>query len=302
MAEQPTEKTCTKCGETKPLEEYSKQRGGRLGLRSACKDCMRQHHREYNQRPDVRERSRRYREEHREELQRKKKRWHEANRDAIREKKQAYYRENAEAIRAKTRRWYRENQDKVKEYRESNREAIRERNRRWAEENVEYIRDYRKRAYELSAEERREYSRRYYQENREARLEYAARRHRENPHLSWADNFRWRTRRYGLPPAIEDFTKDDVIAKYGDHCAYCETGEFEELEHYIPVKAGGPHTLENVRPSCRSCNRAKSDADPEEWLAEQAEWDALTEDEQNALIDAEIAKYLNEEDPQEETP
>ncbi|RAI25116.1 HNH endonuclease signature motif containing protein, partial [Rhodoplanes serenus] len=82
---------------------------------------------------------------------------------------------------------------------------------------------------------------------------------------------------------------------YGDGCAYCETGEFEELEHYTPVKAGGPHTLENVRPSCSACNRAKSDADPEEWLAEQAEFDALTEDEQNALIDAEIAKYLNED-------
>ena len=208
MAEQPTEKTCTKCGETKPLEEFNRSKSGKSGRAARCKKC-----------------ERRYREE---------------NREAIAERERRYYEENREAIAERERRYY-----------EENREAIAEQRRRYRE---------------------------------------------ENPHVNWASGYRFRAAKYGFPLMIEDFTKADVIAKYGARCAYCETGEFEELEHYTPVKAGGPHTLENVRPSCFPCNRAKNDADPEEWLADQAEFDALTEEEQNALIDAEIAKYLNEDD------
>ena len=182
MTEQPTEKTCAKCGETKPLEEYHRNKRRTDGRYPYCKPCKSADDRAY---------------------------------------------------------------------REKNRDAIAERMRRYNE---------------------------------------------ENPHVQWTSGYRFRAAKYGFPLMIEDFTKADVIAKYGDHCAYCETGEFEELEHYTPVKAGGPHTLENVRPSCSACNRAKSDADPEEWLAEQAEFDALTEEEQNALIDAEIARWIDSDD------
>ena len=32
-------KTCTKCGETEPLEEFNKYRWGRYGVRDDCKEC-----------------------------------------------------------------------------------------------------------------------------------------------------------------------------------------------------------------------------------------------------------------------
>jgi 5-methylcytosine-specific restriction endonuclease McrA len=34
-------KTCSKCGAVKPLEEFYKQKGCRLGVRPDCKECMR---------------------------------------------------------------------------------------------------------------------------------------------------------------------------------------------------------------------------------------------------------------------
>lgn len=37
-----TSKTCTKCGEEKPLEEFSKNRKSKDGLRCRCKDCEKQ--------------------------------------------------------------------------------------------------------------------------------------------------------------------------------------------------------------------------------------------------------------------
>lgn len=108
-----------------------------------------------------------------------------------------------------------------------------------------------------------------------------------------ARNYLRRALRLGIEPVVEKFTKSDVIARYGDHCVYCETGAFEQLDHRVPIKVGGHHTLDNVRPTCAACNSSKSDADPDEWLARQAEFDAMGEDELEDAIDAEIAKWTD---------
>lgn len=49
-------KTCTKCGETKPLDEYYKDKGGKYGRRSNCKACAKAQEAEYNARPAVKAR------------------------------------------------------------------------------------------------------------------------------------------------------------------------------------------------------------------------------------------------------
>lgn len=77
-----------------------------------------------------------------------------------------------------------------------------------------------------------------------------------HPHAGWESRYRHRVKMLGLEPTVEHFTHDDVIARYGDSCVYCG-GEFMELDHYVPIQKGGPHTLENVRPSCTKCNAAK---------------------------------------------
>lgn len=75
------------------------------------------------------------------------------------------------------------------------------------------------------------------------------------PHAGWADTYRRRVQRLGLLPLVADFTRADVVGRYGDWCFHCG-GPFEELDHWpIPVRDGGPHTLDNVRPSCTRCNR-----------------------------------------------
>lgn len=77
----------------------------------------------------------------------------------------------------------------------------------------------------------------------------------ENLHSSWEQAYRRRARKYGHAPVVERFTRDDLIARYGDACAHCG-GPFEQLDHYpVPVALGGRHSLENCRPSCEPCNR-----------------------------------------------
>ena len=279
MSDQPTVKTCTKCGETKPLEEFHKHKGRSDGRATQCKACNLEQQRKYRERnrEKLRDLNRNYYQRNRETLLERSKAYYEVNRDRIAEQKRDYYQDNKPRIR-----------EQQKEYRQANGPVIRRRSRRRYAENIEWHREYRR----LNRDRRREQYRQWLEANRERVRQYR----RENRHIGWKNLYKQRSLRRGFTPVIEDFTAEDVIARYGDHCAYCETGAFENLDHYVPVKDGGPHTLDNVRPSCFSCNRAKSDADPEEWLAEQAEFDALTEDEQNALIDAEIAKYLTEED------
>lgn len=96
----------------------------------------------------------------------------------------------------------------------------------------------------------------YYAKNGDAIREKSAARRAANPHIVWVGDYRRRALAYGFTPVVEDFTRDDLIARYGDACAYCG-GPFEQLDHSVPVRAGGPHTLDNVRPSCAPCNRAK---------------------------------------------
>ncbi|WP_193043168.1 HNH endonuclease [Mycolicibacterium baixiangningiae] len=90
---------------------------------------------------------------------------------------------------------------------------------------------------------------------RETRAKYHRAYPAANPHIGWESMYRQRARQSGFEPVIETFTRADVIARYGDACAHCG-GPFDELDHYpVPVRHRGPHTLENVRPSCTPCSR-----------------------------------------------
>lgn len=50
---------------------------------------------------------------------------------------------------------------------------------------------------------------------------------------------------------------DEKLASYGYKCAYCKTGEYEELDHVIPLSRNGEHSIQNLLPACRKCNGAK---------------------------------------------
>lgn len=64
---------------------------------------------------------------------------------------------------------------------------------------------------------------------------------------------------------VDDFTIQEVIEKYGQQCVYCKE-PFTHIDHYIPLSRGGPHTLENVRPSCEQCNLQKSNKLPDDFM------------------------------------
>lgn len=210
------EKTCTKCGETKPLDEFHRDRRNKDGKVGQCKPCACARSRAWAASNKGRKRAadKRYREAHRDDAIRRSRDWYQDNKAEALARQRIYRMQRPEQDRAAKRAYYL-----------SHRDEILQRTREWATVNSD--------AAQANA---------------------------------WASRYRSRARRVGATVVVERFLKADVIERYGDHCAYCETGPFEQLDHYVPVSKGGPHTLENVRPSCVSCNATKAHAMPRDFL------------------------------------
>lgn len=97
-----TVKRCTKCGETKSVDGFSRNRSNRDGLCSQCKDCSRDYIRAYREahREEISAKERAYREAHREEIRARQRVYNEAHREEIRSRNIAYAEAHREEIRA----------------------------------------------------------------------------------------------------------------------------------------------------------------------------------------------------------
>jgi len=117
-------KQCAKCNEVKPVTEFGKYTRSKDGLKARCKECMRADAKKYN-------------EENRAEVNEYYRAWREANREKIRKARKAYREENRAEFRERGRAW-----------KEANRELLREANKVYYEENKvaysEYNKAYRK--------------------------------------------------------------------------------------------------------------------------------------------------------------
>lgn len=122
------------------------------------------------------------------------------------------------------------------------------------DEALKYAAQYRTDNWERISELKPERDRKYYAAHREKLRASGADYYSANPHLWWKSLAKKRSQWFGTKPTIEDFTRDDVIKRYGEQCFHCG-GPFEQLDHYpVPMVRGGDHTLENVKPSCAPCN------------------------------------------------
>ena len=74
------EKKCSKCGKVKPLDEFSKQKRGKFGVRAHCKSCMAEYQKQYQ-------------EANREKLAEYQKQYYEANREKWTEYQKQYNKE-----------------------------------------------------------------------------------------------------------------------------------------------------------------------------------------------------------------
>ena len=92
-------KVCSKCKQEKPFEGFSKERARKDGLRSQCKDCVKQ--------------------------------YREQNKESIRERNKQHREQNKESISEYQKQYYEQNKESIKQYYEQNKERIKERNKQY---------------------------------------------------------------------------------------------------------------------------------------------------------------------------
>lgn len=66
-----------------------------------------------------------------------------------------------------------------------------------------------------------------------------------------------------------DFSATEMLADWAarglNGCSYCP-GDFESIDHIVPLNRGGQHQLANLAPACVRCNSSKRDSLLSEWL------------------------------------
>jgi len=229
-------KQCTKCGERKPLEEFSRSKQSKDGYAWACRACRRA----ANLADYYRNRERR------QEVSRE---WKAANLDQVTQRKRKWEAANVER-RAQSRR----------EYAIRNIEREREYARQWRAAHPERVLE---RERQRDKTKKRANGKRYYARHRDVlkvkQRAYFQQRYSENPEAYTDQLARRRARKMGA--SICDFTAHQwelVKLLYGFRCAYCGCSPAVlHREHVRPLAKGGDHTLSNIVPACVSCNARK---------------------------------------------
>lgn len=230
-------KTCSKCGETKPLTEFPPNRATKSGIAAACKVCDRKRHAIY-------------RENNRDKINTQAAEFRERNRDWERERSRLYRVANPEKRKESCRRWRQnhtqEDSEYHKQYRVENRLTIRQKGREYYHSNIEKER-LRGKIYRRNNRVK---------ENTKTRNYRARKRNAEGNHT------------------VEETR--DLFQRQKGKCYYCHKklinpftkegkGEIAHLDHVIPLKRGGRNDIGNLVWACGFCNDSKGDKLPHEW-------------------------------------
>lgn len=116
-------KTCSKCGETKPLEAFAVRKDSADGYRGKCRECHREHKRAYEaSRAEITSiYMKEYRNAHKERIAAQKKAWVERNRDHVRQLERGYAVTNAANKTIARKKWVEANPDKDRAAKAANR-------------------------------------------------------------------------------------------------------------------------------------------------------------------------------------
>ena len=203
-------KTCSKCHETKPVSEFSRDRSKKYGLRHQCKACDAV-----------------YRADNREKIVKRRAEYYVANRDKIARRMAEHYVDNRDKIAKQQAEYYAANRDKIREkhayYRVANSDKSTKRHAKYYAANRDKIRKQQAEHYaansDKSAERHAEYQSEYCANHREERRGYERNRRANDIQYRLACNLRSR-----LNTAIKNNQKTgSAVRDLG-----CTTAELKE--------------------------------------------------------------------------
>ena len=240
-------RVCTKCGDELELttKNFYARKGG---FKTICKECTRKRIKEYvsNNKEKVKETHKisckKYRVNNKEKIAEQSKLYNIKNKDRRKE----YNSNNKEHI-AETVKQYREaNKEKIlellKQYRKDNKETLSQKNKQWQTYNKEcyiaYQKEYRNKNQCVIKVQLKE----YYNNNKGKFIIYGERR---------------RTRKLQLESTLTTKQWEQIKLEFSNCCAYCGKEVPLAQEHFLALSRNGEYTINNIIPSCKSCNSSK---------------------------------------------
>jgi hypothetical protein len=233
-----TTKQCNKCGEVKPLDQFSKDKHNKTdGKAARCKLCAR---------ADCHK-------------------WYEANKEKVAEKNREYwpkYRaENQERLLEYGHNYYEANKEKL-------REPARERSATWRREHPDKAKEVSRRYWANHGEEVNQRIREHYANNQSEYRAY---------HKEWRKANPARIRNYGAARRTKKSVGDGISAADLADIRASQTDkrgrlicwkwgkpikDNPHLDHWMPLNRDGEHSPGNVHYMHARCNTSKSDKHP----------------------------------------
>lgn len=259
-------KICSSCKIKKPIMLFSKHSSSKDGLKSSCKECLK-------------EAARIYRIENKDRIRESIKKARSLDPDRFREYNARYREKNKEKIKQYDKKYRLENRDKEilrkKRYRAENREKIACRISLAKKEDPErfkkYSEDYRARNLAKAREASKNWARKAYLENPEKYRQISKEWRERNPEQVRIMDYKRRHRELSAEGShsAADIRAIHKSQKY--RCVYCKVSTKEEyhIDHIQPLSKGGSNWPSNIQILCPTCNMRKSAKDPVDFAQER---------------------------------
>lgn len=134
----------------------------------------------------------------------------------------------------------------------------RERERKWLAANPGRSREIKRKWLAANIEKVRKYFRDKYADNPNKENQRTSSWRIANPDKRSLYQHARRARKLGNGGTVTDQEFKELCERYGNKCLRCgKTAVKLTLDHVIPLKAGGPNTIDNAQPLCKICNSIK---------------------------------------------
>lgn len=157
----------------------------------------------------------------------------------------------------------------VKEYNHNNKDYINKLRRQQYIKNIDNCRKSSKKSHLTHREDRLKKQKQYYQNNKNY-FKYKNKKYREEnkDYILLKNSKRKKIIQLGNISQIEI---NDLLKNNNNQCFYCKIfvkrGINLHLDHKVPLSKGGNHHINNLVPSCASCNLHKGTKNVEEFLS-----------------------------------
>ena len=187
-----------------------------------------------------------------------------------------YYQQNQERLLAQVNKYNSEHRDEKRAYNKLYDDTHKEERRiyerarylahreEFIARNILYFKEH--------ALEKREYDRLHYEANLEKLNAYHRKYFKDHPEKGRLYRMNRRARELDIEGTLTPVEWMDKCEEYDNRCAYCGTRDVDTPEgkltpeHIIPLGRGGPNTIDNILPACKSCNDEKHTMTAEEFF------------------------------------